>query len=93
MKLFELNGNNFDNLESFYDEVQQVLCPGFPFGRNLDALNDAFVGGLSTEGIEYYKPAMIVWKNSEKSKQEFGEELFIQILKMIQGHEHQLKLV
>ncbi len=36
----ELDGANFVDLESFYDEVSRVLVPGAWWGRNLDAFND-----------------------------------------------------
>lgn len=93
MKTFELEGTNFKDLNEFYDEVERVLCPGFPFGRNLDALNDALVGGLSEAGVEYNQPTTIVWKDSANSERELGEQLFTEIVKMMKGHGHQLSLV
>jgi len=43
----ELNGNSFGNMDTFYDEVERKLCPGFEgFGRNLSALNDVLRGGF-----------------------------------------------
>jgi hypothetical protein len=34
--------------DTFYDEVERKLCPGFEgFGRNLSAFNDVLRGGFS----------------------------------------------
>ncbi len=47
VKEFVLDGRHVTSVDSFYDEVQRVLCPGFiGFGRNLDAFNDVLRGGL-----------------------------------------------
>lgn len=65
--MIEFDGNEFDDLESFYDEVQAKICPGFEgFGRNLDAFNDVLRGGFGL--FEYNEPIRLKWANSEKSK-------------------------
>ena len=92
MKSFTIDGNNFSNLDGFYDEIQKVLCPGFEMGRNLDALNDVFVGGLSDEGIDFKEPATVNWTESSKSEKELGSEQFEQITKIIKEQGHQLTL-
>lgn len=49
VKEFVLDGRHMTSVDSFYDEVQRVLCPEFiGFGRNLDAFNDVLRGGLGT---------------------------------------------
>ena len=46
-KRITIDGHNFKNMEEFYDEIQQKLCPGFKgFGRNLHAFNDVLRGGF-----------------------------------------------
>jgi RNAse (barnase) inhibitor barstar len=62
------------------------------FGRSLDALNDVIVGGLSKSGIGYNEAARIFWKNSEKSRQKLGKELFTQIVQILKQHGHHLDL-
>jgi len=92
MKSFIIDGNNFSDLNGFYDEIERVICPGFAFGRNLDALNDAFVGGLSEDGIELNEPASIEWVKSANSEEQLGSEQFDQIVEIIKGQGHQLTL-
>lgn len=69
-KKFILNGNKFDTLEGFYDEVGRILCPGFKWGRNLDAFNDILRGGFGA--FEYNESIELIWKNSSKSKSDLG---------------------
>lgn len=92
MKSFTIDGANFSDLGGFYDEVGQVICPGFSFGRNLDALNDAFFGGLSEEGVGADEPAVIDWLKSAKSEQDIGSEQFNQITEIIKNQGHRLIL-
>ncbi len=50
-QIFEINGNNFATLETFYDEISRVLMPDRAvdgWGRNLDAFNDILRGGFGT---------------------------------------------
>jgi RNAse (barnase) inhibitor barstar len=92
MKSFVIDGDNVNNLDGLYDEIERVICPEFPFGRNLDALNDAFVGGLSEKGIAYDEPAEIKWIKSDESKKQLGDEQFQEIIEIIEGHGHYLSL-
>lgn len=65
-----IDGNNFQTLEEFYEEVSLKLVPGYEWGHNLDAFNDILRGGFGTpeEGFE------IIWKNSHRSKVVLGYE-------------------
>src|SRR3989344_6925989 len=67
-----LNGNNFSNLSEFYDEVEKVFTKdlNWKIGRNPNALNDILWGGFGLH--DYEEPIIICWKNSEKSKKDFG---------------------
>lgn len=86
MKTITIDGNEFSDLNSFYDEAQRKLCPEFAgFGKNLDALDDVLDGGFGT--IEFGEPVNLVWANSEKSKRELGET-FGTILEIIQEHKN-----
>jgi RNAse (barnase) inhibitor barstar len=67
-----LNGNNFSDLESFYDEVDRVLIKDLDWktGHNLDAFDDILRGGFGVvEPGEAYK---IIWQNASKSKNDLG---------------------
>jgi hypothetical protein len=68
IKEFVLEGNKFDTLLGFYDEVERVLTKdlGWKIGRNLAAFNDVLWGGFGA--FEYEEPIHIIWENSDKSK-------------------------
>ncbi len=66
-KTFIIDGDNFSNLDGFYDEVQKILTDDFKeFGRNLHAFNDILRGGFCR--FEYGEKIRLIWKNSNKSK-------------------------
>ena len=72
IKSFVLEGNRFDTLEGFYDEVERVLTKDLDWkiGRNLDAFNDVLEGGFGA--FEYEEPIHIIWEHSDKSKSDLG---------------------
>ena len=67
-----INGNNFADLESFYDEIDRVLTKDLNWqtGHNLDAFNDLLRGGFGV--YEYREPIKLIWKNTLKSKTDLG---------------------
>jgi RNAse (barnase) inhibitor barstar len=83
-----INGNNFTDLHSFYDEIDRVLTNGLDWvtGHNLDAFNDLLRGGFGV--YEYGEPVRIVWTNFSKSRQDLGKALTDILLEIIGGHEH-----
>lgn len=86
MKTYELNGNTFHELNSFYDEVIHELCPDFEgFGRNYDAFDDVLYGGFGT--YEYEEPIELHWKNSNKSKYDLGTD-YDTLVEIIKSHHH-----
>ena len=48
MKTFLLDGNNFSDMEGFYDEIDKLLTKNLQWktGHNLNAFNDLLRGGL-----------------------------------------------
>ena len=72
MKIIELDGQQFSNLEEFYNEIERCFTKNLDWkiGRDLDALNDVLQGGFGIHS--YYEPISIIWKNSIKSKIDFG---------------------
>ena len=65
---FEIDGNEFDTLEGFYDAIGKVLIPGQSWGRNFDALDELLDGTFGTPIGGF----VLIWKNSEISKARFG---------------------
>ncbi len=72
IKTFVLDGNKFNTLEGFYDEVERVLTKDLDWkiSRNLDAFNDVLRGGFGA--FEYEEPIQIIWDHSDKSKSDLG---------------------
>jgi len=68
LKTFIIDGNNFSDLQSFYNEVVNVLTKDFAdkFGRNMNAFDDILMGGFSK--FEYQEAITLIWKNVEKSE-------------------------
>ncbi|MBL7837984.1 barstar family protein [Flavobacterium filum] len=69
-----INGDNFSDLESFYDEIDRVLTKDLDWqtGHNLDAFNDMLRGGFGV--YEYEEPIRLIWGNFSKSKSDLGLE-------------------
>ena len=68
MKEFILDGNNFKDIEGFYNEIYKLLTKKLnrKEEHNLDAFNDILRGGFGVH--EYEEPIVIKWINYEKSK-------------------------
>jgi RNAse (barnase) inhibitor barstar len=64
-----LNGNEFKTLEEFYDEISRVFSLPSWWGCNLDAFNDVLRSDFMPE-----QGYIIIWKNSQLSKQFLGYE-------------------
>ncbi|MBQ2956561.1 MAG: serine hydrolase [Clostridia bacterium] len=94
---FILDGERFDDMEGFYQEIDRLLTKDLPWetGHNLDAFNDLLRGGFGVH--EYGEPIRIKWIHHGKSRRDLGEEM-IGILKEIildsdgTGHNCQLEL-
>lgn len=71
-KTYEINGNNFDTLDGFYTEFESKVLDTPSWGRNLDAFNDVLRGGFGTPEPE--DGFILVWNNSNKSKETLGWE-------------------
>ncbi|MCK6602813.1 MAG: barstar family protein [Bacteroidetes bacterium] len=69
-----INGDNFSDLESFYNEIDRVLTKDLDWvtGHNLDAFNDFLRGGFGV--YEYEEPVRLIWENISKSKLDLGLE-------------------
>ena len=97
MKEFVIDGNNFKNLDGFYNEIDRLLTKDldFPTGHNYNAVNDLFRGGFGF--FDYGTPITLKWKNYEKSKADLGEKTILTLIEIIldfnnSGHECKLEL-
>lgn len=88
MQTLKINGDNFSDLESFYDEMDRVLTKDLDWktGHNLDAFNDLLRGGFGV--FEYEEPVTIVWTNFSKSKLTLGEKQTDILIDIIADHKH-----
>ena len=92
-----LNGNRFDDLEGFYNEIDRLLTKGLTWrtGHNLDAFNDLLRGGFGVH--EYGEPVRIKWLHYARSKEKLGSQTVLQLIEIIldfrdTGHCCQLEL-
>jgi RNAse (barnase) inhibitor barstar len=74
--ILEIDGEAFDSLEGFCDEVSRRLIPGVPWGRNLDAFNDILRGGFGTPSDGF----VLRWRNSELSQRRLGYPETVRVL-------------
>lgn len=92
-----IDGNNFSDLEGFYDEIDRLLTKdlGWKTGHNFMAFNDLLRGGFGVH--EYGQPLKIKWLNYSKSKKELGDSTILTLLEIIldcdeSGHQCSLEL-
>ena len=70
LKIYEIDGERFSNLEEFFDEISRVLVPGAYWGRNMDAFNDILRGGFGTPDNGF----KLIWKNHCTSRERLSYE-------------------
>ena len=80
MKTFILDGNNFSDMEGFYNEIDRLLTNDLSWktGHNLNAFSDLLCGGFGVH--EYNEPITIRWINFRKSKEALGNEMVLILL-------------
>jgi len=83
-----INGDNFSDLETFYDEIDNVLTKDLDWktGHNLNAFNDLLRGGFGI--YEYEEPVIIVWTNFSNSRKTLGQEQIDTLVEIITDHDH-----
>ena len=83
MKVFILDGNNFSDMEGFYNEIDKLLTKDLSWqtGHNLNAFDDLLSGGFGVH--EYNEPITIRWINFDKSKTALGEEMVLILLEIM----------
>jgi RNAse (barnase) inhibitor barstar len=83
-----INGDNFHDLETFYNEIDKVLTKDLDWqtGHNLNAFNDLLRGGFGV--YDYEEPIKLVWINFSHSIQTLGKELIDALVEIITEHDH-----
>jgi len=84
-----IDGNNFDTLDEFYNEINKLLTKDLTWktGHNFNAFNDLLRGGFGIH--EYGEPLLIKWVNYKKSKSDLGYNATIQYYKNMLNNCHQ----
>lgn len=87
-KQITIDGNNFIDLETFYNEIDNVLTKDLNWetGHNLDAFNDLLRGGFGV--YDHEEPIILVWKNFTHSTKVLGKELAETLVNIIKEHDH-----
>lgn len=78
-----IDGSRVGTLDEFFNEVSRSLIPQAAWGRNLNAFNDILHGGFGTPEYGF----VLIWRNSEQSRQRLGEGIFSELIGIIEGHE------
>ena len=88
MNTIIINGANFVDLATFYDEIDRVLTKDLDWqtGHNLDAFNDILRGGFGV--YEVGEPVKIIWINFKESRNKFGEETINKLVEILADHKH-----
>ena len=93
LKSIVVDGENFETIEGFYDEIDKVLTSelNWATGHNLNALNDLLRGGFGVH--EYEENIELIWQAAEKSKRLFcntsNEKVtYAEIVSVIKEHKH-----
>jgi len=98
MRIIEINGNNFNTLSGFYDEIEKFLMDGnCPWGRNLESLNENVNAFFNCTSIKNLNVSVIIWRNFLKSKIDLtetnGESLIIYMLEEILSANPEIKFI
>lgn len=87
-KTVTVNGDNFTDFESFYQEIDRVCTKGLKWkiGHNLNAFNDLMRGGFGV--YEYEEPINLIWIIFERSRKLIGAEYVGWLVEIIKKHDH-----
>ena len=87
-KTLTIDAENFDDLESFFDEIDRVFTKdlGWETGHNLNAFHDILCGGFGV--FDYDEKINLIWKNIAKSKRELGNEMVKTLVSIIREEEN-----
>lgn len=75
MKTIEINGVDFNSLDSFYSCLEKYLIEGdCPWGHNLDSFDEVVFCNFNYTGIKDNDVKKFVWHNYEKSKSDLNSK-------------------
>lgn len=84
MKEFTINGEDFSDLNGFFDSIGSTLVEKNEWGKNWNAFNDILRGGFIN--TEYEEPFILFWRNAHLSKERLTD--FDDIVQLIRQNEH-----
>jgi RNAse (barnase) inhibitor barstar len=87
IRSFEIDGDRFEDLGGFYDEIGRQLLGGASWGRNLDAFNDILRGDFGPLPERF----RIIWRHAFVSKEKLrgtGSGSFLDLLDLVGDHEN-----
>ncbi|WES99430.1 ribonuclease inhibitor [Chryseobacterium arthrosphaerae] len=93
-KMIVIHGGHFSSLEGFYEEASNVLMKDTDWKiGTLDGFDDILYGGFGV--FENNEPIEIVWKESQKSKEDLGLKATLEFYenKIRQGKPFNTKLI
>jgi len=87
-KTIIIDGDNFSDLETFFDEIDRVLTKNLTWktGHNMNAYNNLLSGGFGV--YEYEESIKIIWRNFSNSELRLGTDLVNDLKEYITGHQH-----
>lgn len=87
-QLIVIDGSHFDNIKSFYKEIDRLLTKGLKWqtGHNLNAFNDLLCAGFGV--YEYEEEAEVKWINFSRSRNKLGQEMVNDLVEIISTHPH-----
>jgi len=83
-KEFVLDGNDFSDLQGFFNSIGSLLTINNEWGKNWNALNDILQGGFIK--TEYEEPFRLIWVNARKSEKELVD--YQDLLNLMKKHKH-----
>ncbi len=78
---FEIDGNNFSDINGFYAEFSEKVLHNKNWGHNLDAFNDVLRGGFGTPDDGF----ILIWNESSISKENLKEK-YDTLVEIIREH-------
>ena len=79
---YVIEGSHISSLETFYEQISDVVIPGANWGKNLDAFNDVLRGAFGTPENGF----VLRWKNADASRKRLGVRTFDTLVEIILDH-------
>ncbi len=79
--VLQIDGERFDDLNGFWDEVSRQLLRGLNWGKSFTAFEDVLRGGFGTPDTGF----VLRWLNSARSREKLSR-IFDEIVTLIRRH-------